>query len=215
MGDRQKTLAEEGFERYRKPTRREQFLEGMDQIIPWAELAAVIEPFYPAGKGAGRPPIGIERMLRIHFLQHWFNLSDPGVEEALYDSRAMRRFVGIDLGREPVPDETTILKFRHLLERHNLGARLFVLIGDYLDENGLKVNRGTIVDATIINAPTSTKNKDKAARSGDAPDQEGQRVVFRDEGAPGRGQSDQADPLGDGDPGQRARQPGVTGSSAW
>ena len=161
MGDRQKTLAEEGFERYRKPTRREQFLEGMDQIIPWAELAAVIEPFYPAGKGAGRPPIGIERMLRIHFLQHWFNLSDPGVEEALYDSRAMRRFVGIDLGREPVPDETTILKFRHLLERHNLGARLFVLIGDYLDENGLKVNRGTIVDATIINAPTSTKNKDK------------------------------------------------------
>jgi IS5 family transposase len=161
MGDRQGTLAEEGFERYRKPTRREIFLEEMDQIIPWAELAAVIEPFYPAGKGAGRPPIGIERMLRIHFLQHWFNLSDPGVEEALYDSRAMRRFVGIDLGREPVPDETTILKFRHLLERHDLGSRLFVLIGEYLDENGMKVNRGTIVDATIINAPTSTKNKDK------------------------------------------------------
>jgi IS5 family transposase len=161
MGDRQGTLAEEGFERYRKPTRRDQFLEEMDQIMPLAELAAVIEPFYPAGKGAGRPPIGIERMLRIHFLQHWFNLSDPGVEEALYDSRAMRRFVGIDLGREPVPDETTILKFRHLLERHDLGSRLFVLIGEYLDENGLKVNRGTIVDATIINAPTSTKNKKK------------------------------------------------------
>ncbi len=160
MGDRQGTLAEEGFERYRKPTRREIFLDEMDQIIPWSELTAVIEPFYPAGKGAGRPPIGIERMLRIHFLQHWFNLSDPGVEEALYDSRAMRRFVGIDLGREPVPDETTILKFRHLLERHNLGSQLFVLIGEYLDENGLKVNRGTIVDATIINAPTSTKNKD-------------------------------------------------------
>ena len=98
-------------------------------------------------------------MLRIHFLQHWFNLSDPGAEEALYDSRAMRRFVGIDLGREPVPDETTICHFRHLLERHDLGSRLFVLIGEYLDENGLKVNRGTIVDATIINAPTSTKNK--------------------------------------------------------
>ncbi len=160
MGDRQGTLAEEGFERYRKPTRREIFLDEMDQIIPWSELTAVIEPFYPAGKGAGRPPIGIERMLRIHFLQHWFNLSDPGVEEALYDSRAMRRFVGIDLGREPVPDETTILKFRHLLERHNLGSQLFVLIGEYLDENGLKVNRGTIVDAAIINAPTSTKNKD-------------------------------------------------------
>ena len=159
MGDRQGTLAEEGFERYRKPTRREQFLEEMDQIIPWAEVAAVIEPFYPKGEGAGRPPIGVERMLRIHFLQHWFNLSDPGAEEALYDSRAMRRFVGIDLGREPVPDETTICHFRHLLERHDLGSRLFVLIGEYLDENGLKVNRGTIVDATIINAPTSTKNK--------------------------------------------------------
>jgi IS5 family transposase len=159
MVDRQKTLADEGFERYRKPTRREQFLEAMDRIIPWAELAAVIEPFYPAGKGAGRPPIGIERMLRIHFVQHWFNLSDPAVEEALYDSRALRRFVGIDLGREPVPDETTICKFRHLLERHDLGARLFVLIGEYLDENGLKVNRGTIVDATIISAPSSTKNK--------------------------------------------------------
>lgn len=161
MGDRQGTLADEGFERYRKPTRRDQFLEEMDRIIPWAELAAVIEPFYPQGKGAGRPPIGIERMLRIHFVQHWFNLSDPGVEEALYDSRALRRFVGIDLGREPVPDETTICKFRHLLERHDLGARLFVLIGEYLDENGLKVNRGTIVDATIINAPSSTKNKKK------------------------------------------------------
>jgi IS5 family transposase len=161
MVDRQKTLADEGFERYRKPTRREQFLEEMDRIIPWAELAAVIEPFYPAGKGAGRPPIGIERMLRIHFVQHWFNLSDPAVEEALYDSRALRRFVGIDLGREPVPDETTICKFRHLLERHDLGARLFVLIGEYLDENGLKVNRGTIVDATIISAPSSTKNKKK------------------------------------------------------
>jgi IS5 family transposase len=121
----------------------------------------VIEPFYPAGKGAGRPPIGIERMLRIHFVQHWFNLSDPAVEEALYDSRALRRFVGIDLGREPVPDETTICKFRPLLERHDLGARLFVLIGEYLDENGLKVNRGTIVDATIISAPSSTKNKTK------------------------------------------------------
>jgi IS5 family transposase len=161
MRDRQGTLAEEGFERYRKPTRRERFLEEMDRIIPWAELSAAIEPFYPKGEGAGRPPIGIERMLRIHFLQHWFNLSDPAVEEALYDSRAMRRFVGIDLGREAAPDETTICKFRHLLEAHDLGARLFVLIGEYLDENGLKVNRGTIVDATIINAPSSTKNKDK------------------------------------------------------
>lgn len=157
---RQQTLAEEGFEKYRKPTRREQFLEEMDRIIPWAELSAVIEPFYPRGEGPGRPPVGVERMLRIHFLQHWFNLSDPAVEEALYDSRAMRRFVGIDLGREPAPDETTICKFRHLLERHNLGDRLFALIAEYLQENGLKVSTGTIVDATIISAPSSTKNRD-------------------------------------------------------
>jgi len=156
---RQKTFAGEGFEKYRKATRRERFLEEMDRLIPWAELSAVIEPFYPHPKGAGRRPIGIERMLRIHFLQHWFNLSDPAVEEALYDSRSMRRFAGIDLGREPVPDETTICKFRHLLEAHNLGARLFELIGEYLAENGLKVSTGTIVDASIINAPSSTKNR--------------------------------------------------------
>ena len=157
---RQRTLAEEGFERFRKPTRREQFLEEMERVMPWSGLCGVIEPFYPKGKGAGRPPIGIERMLRIHFLQHWFNLSDPAVEEALYDSRAMRRFVGIDLGREPVPDETTICKFRHLLEAHNLGAELFRLINVYLAENGLNVRTGTIVDATLIDAPSSTKNQE-------------------------------------------------------
>ena len=159
---RQRTLAEEGFEKYRKPTRREQFLNEMDQIIPWRDLCKVIKPFYPKPKGAGRRPVGVERMLRIHFLQHWFNLSDPAVEEALYDSRAMRHFVGIDLGQEPVPDETTICKFRHLLEAHSLGDQLFVLINDYLQENGMKVNTGTIVDATIIDAPSSTKNKEKS-----------------------------------------------------
>lgn len=159
---RQKTLAEEGFEKYRKPTRREQFLNDMEQVIPWRELCDAIEPFYPRPEGAGRRPVGIDRMLRIYFLQHWFNLSDPAAEEALYDSRAMRQFVGIDLGREPAPDETTICKFRHLLERHNLGDRLFEVINEYLQENGMKINTGTIVDATIITAPSSTKNKDKA-----------------------------------------------------
>lgn len=133
----------------------------MEVIIPWKELCAVIEPFYPNPQGTGRRPIGIEQMLRIHFLQHWFNLSDPAAEEALYDSRAMRRFVGIDLGEEPVPDETTICKFRHLMEKHNLGDQLFRLVNQYLDENGMKIHRGTIVDASIINAPSSTKNKDK------------------------------------------------------
>lgn len=158
---RQQTLAEGTFERYRKPTRRELFLSEMEQVIPWGELCKVIEPFYPQAEGAGRPPVGLERMLRIHFLQHWFNLSDPAVEETLYDSRAMRKFVGIDLGREPAPDETTICKFRHLLEAHHLGKQLFALIGEYLAENGMKVSRGTIVDATILNAPSSTKNLQK------------------------------------------------------
>jgi IS5 family transposase len=158
----QKSFAAADFEKYRKKTRKEMFLEEMDQIVPWQEMSQAVEPHYPAPKGAGRRPIGIERMLRIHFLQHWFELSDPGVEEALYDSRAMRQFVGIDLGKEPVPDESTVLQFRHLMERHQLGDKLFNLVNEYLVQNGLKVNRGTIVDATIINAPTSTKNKEKS-----------------------------------------------------
>ena len=158
---RQTSFAECSFERYRKPTRREIFLEEMDRIIPWDELCAVIEPFYPKPKGAGRRPIGLQRMLRIHFLQHWFNLSDPAMEEALYDSRAMRLFTGTYSGEEPAPDETTILKFRHLLESHDLGEKLFQLIGEYLEANGLKVSQGTIVDTTNISAPSSTKNRDK------------------------------------------------------
>ncbi|MCK6494620.1 MAG: IS5 family transposase, partial [Nitrospira sp.] len=157
----QQTFAEVSFEQYRKPTRREQFLNEMNQVVPWAELVAAIEPVYPKAEGPGRPPVGVERMLRLHCLQQWFNLSDPAVEEALYDSHAMRQFVGIDLGREPVPDETTICKFRHLLEAHHLGAQLFARIGAYLAAHGLKVSRGTIVDATIINAPSSTKNRQK------------------------------------------------------
>lgn len=158
---RQQTLADSSFEKFRKKTRKEQFLDDMEQIIPWQELTEAIEPYYPKPEGAGRRPVGIDRLLRIHFLQHWFELSDPGAEEALYDSRAMRRFVGIDLGREAVPDETTICKFRHLMEKYNLGDELFRIVNVYLEENGMKVSRGTIVDATIINAPSSTKNKDK------------------------------------------------------
>jgi len=158
---KQQSLEAGSFEKYRKKTRKEQFLEEMEQIIPWPELCLAIEPYYPKPEGAGRKPKEIELMLKIHFLQHWFELSDPGAEEALYDSRAMRQFADIDLGKEPVPDETTILNFRHLMERYNLGDELFRLVNVYLAASGLKVNRGTIVDATIINAPTSTKNKDK------------------------------------------------------
>lgn len=157
---RQTSFVEGSFKEYHKATREERFLSEMDQIIPWKELAAVIEPHYPKPKGAGRRPVGVERMLRIYFMQHWFNLSDPGAEEALYDVEAMRRFAGIDLGREPVPDETTICKFRHLMERKDLGDALFARVNEYLSENGLVVSRGTIVDATLIDAPSSTKNKE-------------------------------------------------------
>ena len=156
---RQTTIAEGTFAKYKKPTRKEKFLGQMEEIIPWKELSAVIEPHYPNLKGSGRRPIGIERMLRIHFMQHWFNLSDLGMEEALYDIPALRAFANIDLGRELAPDETTICKFRHILESKDLGERLFHLVNAYLSENGLFVSKGTIVDATLIDAPTSTKNK--------------------------------------------------------
>jgi transposase, IS5 family len=157
---RQATLASVGFERYGKTTRRAAFLAEMNQVVPWRELCALIEPVYPK-PGNGRPPVGLERMLRLYFLQHWFNLSDPAVEEALYESLSMRGFADIDLGREPVPDETTICKFRHLLERHDLGRKLFEEVHVHLAAHGLKVSTGTIVDATIISAPSSTKNAAK------------------------------------------------------
>ena len=140
-----------GFERYAKTTRRAAFLAEMDKIVPWAELCALIEPHYPK-PGNGRPPIPLQRMLRIHFLQHWFNLSDPAAEEALYESSTMRAFAGVDLGREPAPDETTICRFRHLLEAHGVGASIFAAAHRHLEEKGLKVSTGTIVDATIIHA---------------------------------------------------------------
>ena len=121
---KQQTLAmTTGFERYTKKTKRALFLEEMEQVVPWRDLCALVEPHYPKA-GNGRRPVGIERMLRIYFLQQWFNLSDPAVEEALYDSPLMRGFAGIDLGNEPVPDETTVCKFRHLLEQHNLGGAM-------------------------------------------------------------------------------------------
>lgn len=153
--------AQLSFEQYRKPTRRDEFLKTMDRLVPWSALCEEIEPHYPKG-GQGRPPIGLERMLRIHFIQHWFNLADLACEEALYDSVSLRRFVGIDLGREPVPDATTMLKFRRLLNDRNLGQALFARVGAQLQACGVRVNTGTIVDATIIGAPSSTKNADKA-----------------------------------------------------
>jgi IS5 family transposase len=150
-----------GFEAYRKRTRRDEFLEQMNKVVPWSAVCALIEPVYPKNDGAGRPTVGLERMLRVYFLQQWFNLSDPAVEEALYDSQSMRQFVGIDLGEEAAPDETTACKFRHLLEKHGLGKAIFAEVNSHLKNQGIKVSTGTIVDASIIHAPTSTKNKDK------------------------------------------------------
>jgi transposase, IS5 family len=155
---RQITLGSQGsFERYTKKTRREKFLEEMDLVMPWAELRSLIELHYPK-EGDGRPPVGLGIMLRIYFLQHWFNLSDPSAEEALYDSPALRRFAGVDLGRAPAPDETTILNFRHLLEAHDLCGSMLDAVNHYLQSRGIRIGTGTIVDASIIHAPTSTKN---------------------------------------------------------
>ena len=149
-----------GFERYTKKTRRALFLEEMEQVVPWGKLCGLIESYYPKA-GNGRQPVGVERMLRIYFLQQWFNLSDPAVEEALYDSAVMRSFVGIDLGREPVPDETTVCKFRPLLEEHGLGGRMLEAVNLHLQSQGVRITTGTIVDATIIHAPSSTKNREQ------------------------------------------------------
>ncbi len=150
---KQTTFATIGFNKYVKKTRRAVFLNEMNQVVPWAILCKLIEPHYPKA-GNGRPPIRLEKMLRIYFLLQWFNLSDPGVEEALYESISMRDFVGVDLGSESAPDETTVCKFRHLLEQHDLGRRVFEEVGRHLQGNGMKVSGGTIVDATIISAPS-------------------------------------------------------------
>jgi len=155
----QRTLAmANGFERYTKKTRRALFLEQMEQVVPWQKLSALIAPFYPQ-TGNGRRPVGVERMLRMYFLQQWFNLSDPAGEDAMYESPGMREFVGIDLGQEPVPDETTVCKFRHLLETHKLGGAMLETVNLHLESKGLRISTGTIVDATIIAAPSSTKNQ--------------------------------------------------------
>lgn len=155
----QKTFASLAWERKGKQTKRERFLSEMDAVIPWKKLLKVVEPHYPRA-GNGRPPMQLETMLRIYFLQIWFNLSDPGAEEALYDSESMRRFARIELSEERVPDETTILNFRHLLEQHELTARMFERINRMLEKKGLLLRTGTIVDATIIAAPSSTKNSE-------------------------------------------------------
>ena len=158
---KQMTLAAaKGFEKRNRATRKAEFLARMESLMPWAEFCTVIEPHYPKA-GNGRPPVGLERMLRMYCVANWFNLSDEACEDALYDVPVFREFCRIDLGRERVPDATTLLNFRHLLEAHDLGAALFAKVGELLLANGMRLSGGTIVDATLIAAPPSTKNKDK------------------------------------------------------
>ena len=179
--ERQMSFAQPECERKKKTTRREKFLAEMERVVPWGRLVALIEPHYPAGR-RGRPPVGIERMLRIYFLQQWYGLADEALEDTIYDSQAMRSFVGIDLGREPVPDATTLLKplgpelvaegFRHLLEEFDLTRRIFEEVNALLTGRKLLMREGTLVDATIIAAPSSTKNRERQRdpepeRSGD------------------------------------------------
>jgi len=160
---KQMSFADAEFAAKKKVTRRERFLAEMERVVPWAALLGALAPYYyPGAEGRpGHPPIGLERMLRMYFLQQWFGLSDEGLEDAIYDSQALRGFLGIDLGRETVPDATTLLGFRHLLERHALTERIFATVNAGLRAHGLMVAKGTVVDATIIAAPPSTKNRAK------------------------------------------------------
>jgi transposase, IS5 family len=158
---KQTTFASLAWKEKGKVTRRERFLGEMDAVIPWKHLNALIEPHYPKA-GNGTQPMPQERMLRIYFMQQWFNLSDPAMEDALYDSESMRRFAGIELAEDAIPDETTILRFRHLLEKHYLTQAIFSQVRTLLEQKRLLLKSGTIVDATIIEAPPSTKNAEGA-----------------------------------------------------
>ena len=155
---KQQSLASQSvFEKYGRKSRRALFLDEMEQVVSWPALEALVEPHYPKA-GNGRQPVGLRIMLRTYFVQQWFNLSGPGVEEALYESQALRRFVGLDLGVAPAPDETTVCRFRHLLEKHDLGGLMLEAVNVHLEAKGLRIATGTIVDATILHAPSSTKN---------------------------------------------------------
>jgi IS5 family transposase len=158
----QTSFSEFEYSAKKKQTRRDRFLAEIEAVTPWSALLKELEPHYPKGEGRGRPPIGLERMLRMYVAQQCFGLSDEGIEDAVYDSQAIRRFVGIDMSRESAPDATTLLKFRHLLEANDLTRKIFGVINAHLAQKGLMMREGTIVDATLISAPSSTKNRDNA-----------------------------------------------------
>ena len=168
MQKHQLSFSQAEYAKKKKTTRREVFLEKMEHVVPWSRLVEVIEPYYPKSgahahvRGRGRPPIGIERMLRMYCLQQWYGLADEAVEDAVYDSQALSSFMGIDTSREGVPDATTLMKFRHLLEANDLTKAMLVEVNAMLLERGLLMTQGTLVDATLIAAPSSTKNRDHA-----------------------------------------------------
>lgn len=157
---KQQSFATLAYQNKKIVTKREAFLKEMEQVVPWSRLLKLIEPHYPK-KGNGRPPIPMEVMLRIYFLQQWYALSDPAAEEALYDMESMRRFSLLELGEDVIPDETTILNFRRLIEKHDLSVAMFNDINAYLVDRGIKVSKGSMIDASIVHAPASTKNKEK------------------------------------------------------
>ena len=162
---RQTSFAQAEYAKKKKRTRRERFLEEMEQVVPWVRLMEVIEPHYPKSGKRGRPPIGLEKMLRMYFVQQWYGLADEAVEDAIYDSQALRNFMDIDLSRQSVPDATTLMGFRHLLEANDLSQAMLVEINAMLIERGLLMSKGTLVDATLIAAPSSTKNQAHARDS--------------------------------------------------
>ena len=181
---KQISLATSGFELVTKRTRKRVFLDEMSLVVPWRQLVGLIQPFAPMGTGAkgGRPTFAVETMLRIHFLQQWFGLSDPAMEEALHDTPLYCEFARLNAGMARMPDETTILRFRHLLEAHSLSEQMLSTINATLSAQGLMLKTGTVVDATLIAAPSSTKNSRGAVGPRDAPDQEGQPVALWHEG---------------------------------
>lgn len=162
MPPTQVSFAQAEYDKKKKRTRREIFLEKMEQVVPWARLIEVIEPHYPKSGKRGRPPIGLERMLRMYFVQQWYGLADEAVEDAIYDSQALRHFMDIDLCKQSVPDATTLMGFRHLLEANDLPQAMLIEVNAMLIERGLLMSKGTLVDATLIAAPSSTKNQEHA-----------------------------------------------------
>ncbi len=175
---KQRSFASLSFDAKKKPARREKFLGEMDKVVPWTDLLALIEPSYPTSGRRGRPPMPAATMLRIHFMQQWYALSDPAMVVALFELESLRRFAGLELNEVAIPDETTILKFRRLLEQHGLAAKMLEAVNAHLSGKGLLLRQGTIVDATIIHAPSSTKNKDKQRDPEMHPTKKGQQWYF-------------------------------------